>query len=215
MPTPITLKVFRGNELVRTEQFTREIIKIGRLATAHLVLDDEKISRIHSVIEVAPDGAISIIDMGSAEGTFVNGRKVSRGAIRPGDQITLGGLRIVLQGAEAPVAPSPANEAQNVAVAVSVAPAPAAAAPVAALVLPVGAWAQTPPPGQQGADTPPPKVEYEKKTVINFEDDTIEGDLKRPDGEYVEARQKVDHSNLIKIREDWREKVMQSSGDLQ
>ncbi len=58
------------------------------------------------------------------------------------------------------------------------------------------------------------KVEYEKKTVINFEDDTIEGDLKRPDGEYVEARQKVDHSNLIKIREDWREKVMQSSGDL-
>jgi hypothetical protein len=59
-----------------------------------------------------------------------------------------------------------------------------------------------------------PKVEYEKKTVINFEDDTIEGDLKRPDGEYVEARQKVEHSNLIKIREDWREKVMQSSGDL-
>ena len=59
-----------------------------------------------------------------------------------------------------------------------------------------------------------PKVEYEKKTVINFEDDTIEGDLKRPDGEYVEARQKVDHSNLIQIREDWRDKVMQSSGDL-
>ncbi len=58
------------------------------------------------------------------------------------------------------------------------------------------------------------KVEYEKKTVINFEDDTIEGDLKRPDGEYVEARQKVDHSNLIRIREEWRDKVMQSSGDL-
>ncbi len=61
---------------------------------------------------------------------------------------------------------------------------------------------------------PPPRVEYEKKTVINFEDDTIEGDLKRPDGEYVEARQKVDHSNLIRVREDWREKVMQASGDL-
>jgi hypothetical protein len=59
-----------------------------------------------------------------------------------------------------------------------------------------------------------PKVEYEKKTVINFEDDTIEGDLKRPDGEYVEARRKVDHSNLIKIREEWRDKVTQASGDL-
>ena len=61
---------------------------------------------------------------------------------------------------------------------------------------------------------PQPKVEYEKKTVINFEDDTIEGDLKRPDGEYVEARQKVDHSNLIHIRDEWRDKVMQSSGEL-
>jgi len=65
----------------------------------------------------------------------------------------------------------------------------------------------------QGA--PQPRVEYEKKTVINFEDDTIEGDLKRPDGEYVEARKRVDHSNLIKIRENWHDKVMQSSGDLQ
>jgi hypothetical protein len=77
-----------------------------------------------------------------------------------------------------------------------------------AAALPLAALAQ-----EKGAQ-PQPRVEYEKKTVINFEDDTIEGDLKRPDGEYVEARQKVDHSNLIRIREDWRDKVMQSSGEL-
>ncbi len=68
-----------------------------------------------------------------------------------------------------------------------------------------------PEPAQGGKE---PKVEYQKKTVINFEDDTIEGDLKRPDGEYVEARKRVDHSNLIKLRENWHEKVLQSSGDL-
>ncbi len=77
-----------------------------------------------------------------------------------------------------------------------------------AVLLPFAASAQ------QAKGEAQPRVEYEKKTVINFEDDTIEGDLKRPDGEYVEARQKVDHSNLIRIREDWREKVMQASGDL-
>ncbi|MFT3914838.1 MAG: adventurous gliding motility protein CglF [Anaeromyxobacteraceae bacterium] len=59
-----------------------------------------------------------------------------------------------------------------------------------------------------------PRVEYEKKTVINFEEDTIEGDLKRPDGEYIEGRKKVQHSNLIRIRENWHDKVMQSSSDL-
>jgi hypothetical protein len=79
---------------------------------------------------------------------------------------------------------------------------------VTALLLPLLGSAQ------EKKGQPQPKVEYEKKTVINFEDDTIEGDLKRPDGEYVEARQKVDHSNLIKIREDWRDKVMHASGDL-
>ncbi len=61
---------------------------------------------------------------------------------------------------------------------------------------------------------PKPTVTYEKRTEINFEDDTISGDLKRPDGEYVEARRKVSHSNLIRIRESWREKVMQASGEL-
>ena len=81
------------------------------------------------------------------------------------------------------------------------------------LVLPLAARAADDGAPAQGGGAAP-KVEYPKKTVINFEDDTIEGDLKRPDGEYVEGRKKVDHSNLIKLRENWREKVMQSSGDL-
>jgi len=76
------------------------------------------------------------------------------------------------------------------------------------LLVPALAGAQSPPP------EPKPTVTYEKRTEINFEDDTIDGDLKRPDGEYVEARRKVDHSNLIRIREDWREKVLQASGEL-
>jgi hypothetical protein len=67
--------------------------------------------------------------------------------------------------------------------------------------------------GQEKA-APKPNVTYEKRTEINFEDDTIDGDLKRPDGEYVEARRKVSHSNLIRIREDWKDKVMQASGEL-
>jgi predicted component of type VI protein secretion system len=96
-PTSLILEVYRGDELVRTERFTREIIKIGRLSSAHLCLDDERISRIHSVIEVGQDGA-SIIDMGSAEGTFVNGKRVSKGPLKQGDEIKLGGLRIVVAG---------------------------------------------------------------------------------------------------------------------
>jgi hypothetical protein len=157
MPSPITLKVYRGTELLRTEQFSREIIKIGRLATAHLSLEDDRISRIHAVVEVSPEGAVSIIDMGSAEGTFVNGKKVSRAAVRPGDAITLGGLRIVLDGPEvapsapavsAPAAgPAPAS-APDQAAAPSPGVAPARPAPVAAK--PAAAVAPGPPVARAG-----------------------------------------------------------------
>ena len=50
--------------------------------------------------------------------------------------------------------------------------------------------------------------------TIDFEDDTIEGDMTKPDGEYVEARSTVKHSNLIRVREDFEDKVMQSVGEL-
>lgn len=75
------------------------------------------------------------------------------------------------------------------------------------LALPAVAWAA--PKAAPGAETT-----YEKKTVINFEDDTISGDLTRPDGEYVEGRKKVQHSNLIRVREEFRAKVLQSVGEL-
>jgi hypothetical protein len=55
---------------------------------------------------------------------------------------------------------------------------------------------------------------YKKKTVYDFEDDTITGDLTKPDGEYIDARRKVKHQNLIKIREDFKEKVLSSVSKL-
>ena len=53
-------------------------------------------------------------------------------------------------------------------------------------------------------------VIYQKKTIVNFDEDTIDGDLTRPDAAYVESRKRVRHSNLIRIREDFREKILSS-----
>ena len=97
MPVPLTLKVFKGGTLVSSKDFERDIIKIGRLASAHLCLEDDKVSRIHSVIEVASDGSLSIIDMGSVEGTYVNGKRVNKGQLSFGDEIKVGGTTIRLE----------------------------------------------------------------------------------------------------------------------
>ncbi len=79
---------------------------------------------------------------------------------------------------------------------------------LAALVLATPGLAWAAPKPAESATT------YEKKTVINFEDDTISGDLTRPDGEYIEGRKTVQHSNLIRVREEFRAKVLQSVGEL-
>jgi pSer/pThr/pTyr-binding forkhead associated (FHA) protein len=97
----LTFKVYRRGLLQATESFDREIIKIGRLSSAHLRLEDEKVSRIHAVIEVSAAGEVNIIDMVSAEGTFVNGERVNKAPLNPGDEIRLGDTRLVFQEDEA------------------------------------------------------------------------------------------------------------------
>lgn len=101
MAVPLTLKVFKGDTLVATKDYERDIIKIGRLSSAHLCLEDEKVSRIHSVIEVAGDGSMSIIDMGSVEGTYVNNKRVNKGLLSFGDEIRVGATTIRLENPSA------------------------------------------------------------------------------------------------------------------
>jgi TonB family protein len=97
MAIPLTVKVFKGEALVTSQDFERDIIKIGRLSSAHLRLEDEKVSRVHSVLEVAADGTLSIIDMGSVEGTYVNGKRVNKGRVTFGDEIRVGGTTLRLE----------------------------------------------------------------------------------------------------------------------
>lgn len=54
-------------------------------------------------------------------------------------------------------------------------------------------------------------VIYRQRTVYSFEGDTIDGDLMRPDGAYIEARKEIQHSNLIQVRDNFREKVLEAA----
>jgi|GEM_PF-4550206 len=97
MASLILVQVFRAEKLTQTYRFEQDIVKIGRLASAHLKLDDPKVARIHAVIEcAASDNQIAIIDMGSTEGTFVNGARVQKAFLQSGDQIVVGETRLSL-----------------------------------------------------------------------------------------------------------------------
>lgn len=53
-------------------------------------------------------------------------------------------------------------------------------------------------------------VQYKSKTVYDFDDDTVEGDLVRPDGEMVDTRRGAKHSSLIKIRDNFIPEMLKS-----
>ena len=57
-------------------------------------------------------------------------------------------------------------------------------------------------------------VQYKAKTVYDFEDDTVEGDLQRPDGELVSSQKKAENSSLIEIRKDFIPEMLKSLEDV-
>lgn len=93
---PLTFRVFKGSQFIREEQLSLSVIKLGKVPSAHLKLDDESVSRMHAIIEVNGPTDVSIIDLGSAKGTFVNGQKVNKAKLQTGDTIVVGETRIEL-----------------------------------------------------------------------------------------------------------------------
>ena len=63
--------------------------RIGRGADNELVLDTKHISRYHAVLLAGPVHT-SIEDLNSTNGVFVNGKRVSRQALKDGDRVTIG-----------------------------------------------------------------------------------------------------------------------------
>src|SRR4051812_4720957 len=116
----LTFALYQNEALVRRETVTQDIVKVGKDAKSHLRVDDELASRMHAVIEVASPDDITLIDLGNEPGTMVNGARVNKCKISPGDQVQIGGTKIVLERAE------------PVAVAAAAAAAPKAANPFAA-----------------------------------------------------------------------------------
>lgn len=80
-------------------------LAVGGAAGNDVVVEHPTVSRRHALIR-CHDGLMSIEDLGSRNGTYVNGVRVKRAAIEVGDQIHLGlgVLRVVTGSPEAPPA---------------------------------------------------------------------------------------------------------------
>jgi hypothetical protein len=74
---------------------------LGRDDIADIILDDPGISRRHSELRVTTDGprfVTTIRDLGSTNGTFVNGERITSEHLQDGDRITVGRTSITFRG---------------------------------------------------------------------------------------------------------------------
>ncbi|WP_221356156.1 ABC transporter ATP-binding protein/permease [Streptomyces beigongshangae] len=73
-------------------------VRIGRGVDNDLVVDDLSVSRRHAELRALPDGTYEIADLGSHNGTYLNGRPVTRARIDGGDIVGIGHSAFCLVG---------------------------------------------------------------------------------------------------------------------
>ncbi|MBO6939658.1 MAG: TonB family protein [Deltaproteobacteria bacterium] len=155
----MTFRIYQGDELVRTEELQQEIIKVGVHPSSHLRIDDDTVSRMHAVIEVTGPDEIFIIDLGSASGTIVNGKKVNKTKLESGDEIQLGDTKVVVEIGAAGASDDAEAEAEEAADEPAAAAPPPPAAAAKAPVPPPNPFAAPaagvkPPPAAPGVPNP-------------------------------------------------------------
>ncbi|MEU6284212.1 FHA domain-containing protein [Streptomyces sp. NPDC047028] len=73
-------------------------VRIGRADDNDLVVDDLTVSRRHAELRAHPDGTYEIVDLGSDNGTYLNGSPVTRAPVGPGDIVGVGHFAFSLSG---------------------------------------------------------------------------------------------------------------------
>ncbi len=97
-PEPF-LEVVLNSEVKRFNLAPDSVCRIGRGDQNTIVLVDSQVSRSHAMVQCAEMGECYLTDLGSRNGTVVNGRRITASVIlRPGDRIAVGSHQLLFQG---------------------------------------------------------------------------------------------------------------------
>ena len=106
------IQILEGPEKGKGFAFDRVEISIGRTAENDVVLADNSISRQH--LSIRDKGRAYILqDLGSSNGTLLNGKPVREAVLKPGDKIQAGAAVILFEGPKVVPGKSGSRPARN------------------------------------------------------------------------------------------------------
>jgi hypothetical protein len=85
------------NTVLKEVLFGQRGVRIGRSPDNDLVIDNTAVSHHHARAFVGTEGHWLLEDIGSLNGTFVNGQRIKRVTLRPGDTVAIGKHRILIE----------------------------------------------------------------------------------------------------------------------
>ncbi|MEV0738896.1 FHA domain-containing protein [Streptomyces sp. NPDC050549] len=99
-PSAVSMPAFTGTfrQPTTVRPLPARTVRIGRAADNDLVVDDLIVSRRHAELRAMPDGTYEIVDLGSHNGTYLNGQPVARAPMGTGDIVGIGHSAFCLVG---------------------------------------------------------------------------------------------------------------------
>ncbi len=79
----------------RMHKLDKSEVVLGRSSECQFQVDDDGISRRHAKVCIAPDGKFQVVDLGSTNGTYLNGTRVDAAVLKDGDKIQIGSNTVV------------------------------------------------------------------------------------------------------------------------
>lgn len=89
------LIVLSGRSVGKMFKLPTGDVTLGRSLDADIRLEDEGVSRLHLRLHRAADGSVSLLDLDSTNGSYVNSERVHRQELADGDRIQLGSVTIL------------------------------------------------------------------------------------------------------------------------
>ena len=92
----VVLVMFRSDGGRKSFSVTKDVVVVGRREDCDLRIPLGEVSRKHCRF-MKDAGAVRVEDLGSSNGTFVNGERVQESEIQPGDTVQVGPVQFVVQ----------------------------------------------------------------------------------------------------------------------